>query len=108
MQNESRTRFSYTPQYSVWNCFPTTVSGTVFQQQFCCFTDDFSVMREPLGRSLGMEQIDLFSINGRRETHPSLPPEKRTPTTKTHENKETKPNQETEFYKELVYKCMSV
>lgn len=58
----------------------STVSGTVFQQQFCCFTDDFSVMREPLGRSSGMEQIDLFSINGRKEAHPSLCPEKRTPT----------------------------
>lgn len=53
----------------------STVSGAVFQQQFCCFTDNFSVMREPLGKSLGMEQIDLFSIDERKETHPSFPPE---------------------------------
>lgn len=53
----------------------STVSGAVFQQQFCCFTDNISVMREPLGKSLGMEQIDLFNINGRKEAHPSLSPE---------------------------------
>lgn len=57
-----------------------------------------------------MEQINLLSIIGRKETHPSLPPGRKQQQQNKlkHENKETKQNQEKEFYKELVYKRMSV
>lgn len=75
----------------------STVSGPVFQQQFfCLYWIFFSDEKEPLGSNLGMEQIDLFSINGRKETHPSFPPEKKTKNQQQnklkHENKETKQN----------------
>lgn len=86
----------------------STVSGPVFQQQFFClyFLIFFSDEKELLGSNLGMEQIDLFSINGRKKTHPSLPPEKKPKTNnKTNSNMKTRKQSKTKK-KNLTGTCL--
>lgn len=53
-----------------------------------------------------MEQIDLFSINGRKKTHPSLPPEKKPKTNnKTNSNMKTRKQSKTKK-KNLTGTCL--